>query len=232
LSNCHYFLSNYPFGIDVISDVRDDLLNNEFKFNPSIVNEVDTFFQTIKQQRKKLSPNFLEEPLTFVSVHVRRTDYEHHMQVIVDFGGFYYSSAYFKQAMKYFRLHFTNVVFVVASDDIKWCEENISGDDVFFTRTTSKDTSKNQMHFDFVALAHCNNSIVSSGTFGIWSAYFQSDGGTHIFNGYEHSSNTIWPGEIYLNTPTSTWLKMDDPCLYMVDKRWKFSNSTNCNRFR
>jgi hypothetical protein len=88
--------SNHPFGIDIISDVRDDLLNNEFKFNPSIVNEVDTFFQTIKQQRKNLSAHSPEEPLTFVSVHVRRTDYEHHMQAVWKSGGFYYSIAYFR----------------------------------------------------------------------------------------------------------------------------------------
>jgi hypothetical protein len=180
------------------------------------------------QQREKKQST---EPLTFVSVHVRRTDYEHHMQFMFEKGGYYYSSAYFKQAMDYFRVNHTNVVFVVASDDNAWCEENLSDEDVFFTRRSSRYASINQVNFDFAALVSCNNSIVSSGTFGIWSAFLKSTG-THIYNGYEHKKHIAWPGlNQYLNTPTTTWIQMEDPCRYILFERWAFRNSTTCIRF-
>jgi hypothetical protein len=114
-------------------------------------------------------------------------------------------------------------------DDIKWCVDNISSEDVFFTKDTFKPNY--QILFDFVALQHCNNSIVSSGTFGLWSAYMKSTG-IHIYNGYMRNGQIDRGFIEYLKTPTTTWIKMDDPCRYMLDDRWAMHNSSDCIGFR
>ncbi|MGH0174339.1 UNVERIFIED_CONTAM: hypothetical protein FKN15_067788 [Acipenser sinensis] len=60
-------------------------------------------------------------------------------------------------------------VFVVTSNGMEWCKENIeaSKGDVYF----SGDGNESNPAKDFAILAHCNHTIMTIGTFGYWAGY-------------------------------------------------------------
>ena len=57
------------------------------------------------------------------------------------------------------------VVFVVCSDGMTWCRENLAGrDDVIFIESGVSEV-------DLAVLASCRHSIITAGTFGWWAAW-------------------------------------------------------------
>jgi len=65
-------------------------------------------------------------------------------------------------------------MFVVVSDDTKWCERELRGDDVVVIKT-------NAPAQDLAIMAACNHSIIDYGTYGIWWAIL-SGGDTFVCN--------------------------------------------------
>ena len=69
--------------------------------------------------------------------------------------------------MDHFRQKFRNstheVLFVMASDDIGWCQQMFANDtdaDVVFASTASKMLAVKQPTFDLAVLSLCNHSII------------------------------------------------------------------------
>ncbi len=75
------------------------------------------------------------------------------------------SRAYFLEAMSIFRKKYVTplgaVLFVIASDDMDWCEKMLlNEDDVVLTSSSSSTFSKQQPTFDLAILSQCNHSII------------------------------------------------------------------------
>ena len=75
----------------------------------------------------------------FIGVHVRRTDYLTWVRRM--FHGVPVGREYFHHAMDYFSRKLSNPVFVVVTDDLTWCKENLGN-------------SSNRLHFTQDTLAH------------------------------------------------------------------------------
>ena len=71
-----------------------------------------------------------------IGVHVRRTDYLHHVK---EYGnGHLVIGKYFEKAMRYLGEKFSNVAFVVVSDNMGWCRKHFSHlNDVDFVAAVS-----------------------------------------------------------------------------------------------
>ena len=74
------------------------------------------------------------------------------------------SSQFIRAAMDVFQQKYetekTKVLFVMASDDSKWCQDMFSNDtNVILTFTFQNKISKEQPTFDMAVLSHCNHSI-------------------------------------------------------------------------
>uniref|UniRef100_A0A4W3HUE9 L-Fucosyltransferase n=1 Tax=Callorhinchus milii TaxID=7868 RepID=A0A4W3HUE9_CALMI len=138
----------------------------EFTFHDYLIDEANTFLRSISKGQDKV---------TYVAVHVRRGDYVHTMPNI--WKGVVADKGYLEKAMSYFRKKYSNVVFVVTSEGMDWCKDNIdaSKGDVHF----SGDGQSGSPARDFSLLAHCNHTIMTIGTFGIWAAYLA--GGETIY---------------------------------------------------
>nr|XP_014432272.1 galactoside 2-alpha-L-fucosyltransferase 2-like [Pelodiscus sinensis] len=142
--------------------------------------------------------------VTYVGVHVRRGDYVRVMHQV--WKGVVADKAYLDKAMGYFRAKYQEPVFVVTSNGMDWCRENIdaSRGDVYF----SGDGKESSPGRDFALLAHCNHTIMTIGTFGIWAAYLA--GGETIY-----SVNYILPDSPFLHFYKSTavflpeWIGID-----------------------
>ncbi|KAM4703057.1 uncharacterized protein WCC33_011631 [Rhinophrynus dorsalis] len=138
----------------------------EFTFHDIIKEESNAYLFKLRGDK---------ENVTFVGVHVRRGDYVHIMPnqrkgVVAD-------KSYLQKAMYYFRKKYENPLFVVTSNDMHWCKENIdkSRGDVHF----AGDGNEGSPSRDFALLVHCNHTIMTIGTFGYWAAYLA--GGETIY---------------------------------------------------
>ena len=97
---------------------------------------------------------------TLIGIHVRRGD-------IADAKCSGYTMAttgYFRKAMELYRTEFKNAIFVVVSDSIEWCKDNLVADDVIYSKFTEPIT-------DLALMSMCHHMIVSGGTFGFWGAW-------------------------------------------------------------
>lgn len=126
--------------------------------------------QVVLHQARKRRPFYSN--ITFVGIHVRQTDYIKYLKNV--YGGTPATKDYFYKAMKYFEEKYKTVVFVVTSDNIKWCLENLNvGSQVFFT------SGRNSPELDLVILSLCNHTIIDYGTYGVWAAVYA--GGETVF---------------------------------------------------
>ncbi|KAM9095168.1 LOW QUALITY PROTEIN: galactoside alpha-(1,2)-fucosyltransferase 2-like [Sarcophilus harrisii] len=116
-----------------------------------------------------------KNPATFVGVHVRRGDYVKIMPQ--NLKGVVADKGYLDQAMNWFRAQYSDAVFVVTSNGMEWCQDNIdnSKGDVIFAGDGKEDSPEK----DFAVLTQCNHTIMTIGTFGIWAAYLA--GGKTIY---------------------------------------------------
>ena len=121
---------------------------------------------------------------TWVGVHVRRGDFWQHAIS---------SLKYILDAITYFKQKYENAVFVIASDDKDYCLKhfsNLSG-----VILTPKYFSPTQ---DLAALASCQHSIVTAGSYGWWSALLAGGDVYHDINYFrEVCSNCSCSRESY-----------------------------------
>ncbi|XDB60246.1 hypothetical protein ABFV05_013862 [Capra hircus] len=123
-------------------------------------------------------PRTGDRPSTFVGVHVRRGDY---LQVMpLHWKGVVGDRAYLQQAMDWFRARHKAPIFVVTSNGMEWCRENIdtSRGDVIF----AGDGQEGAPHKDFALLTQCNHTIMTIGTFGFWAAYLAGGDTVYLAN--------------------------------------------------
>ena len=88
------------------------------------------------------------------SIHIRRGDYlklpDHHPTQTLD---------YYNKAMSLFD---SDTLFVIFSDDIDWCKNNIKNNTIFI--------EGNSPDKDLYLMSLCQNHIISNSTFGWWAS--------------------------------------------------------------
>lgn len=101
-----------------------------------------------------LIPRYPTQP-NLVSIHIRRGDYVKlsHKHPPVDL-------LYIKDSMGYFRDH----SFLVFSDDIQWCKENLVGERIHYWIDSDPIESMAMM-------ASCRHNIISNSSFSWWGAW-------------------------------------------------------------
>ncbi|XP_013772668.2 galactoside 2-alpha-L-fucosyltransferase 2-like [Limulus polyphemus] len=136
-------------------------IKEQFRFIDSIDEYAESVLHQIQQTRS------VE---TFIGIHVRRTDM---VKVMKRHKSFLPGSEYFNKSMDYFLSRYQNVAFVVASDDRKWCQENLIHPNLVIAPHPPSPAH------DMAVLSKCNHSIITVGTFGTWAAYLA--GGETIY---------------------------------------------------
>ena len=116
--------------------------------------------------------------VTWVGVHNRRGDYGHHLAAL--YGLHLLEPGYFQRAMQRFNSEYSNVIFIIVTDDMDWAESNLMfpGLQVVFAghrKVLEKDVkhplaTADDIGDDLALLAACNHTILSYGTFGQWAA--------------------------------------------------------------
>ncbi|CAM5173944.1 unnamed protein product [Eretmochelys imbricata] len=141
-------LTGYPWSWTFYHHLRQEILQ-EFSFHDHVKEEANRYLAGLRGQRRNV---------TYV-------------------GGVVADKGYLEKAMGYFRAKYQEPVFVVTSNGMEWCRENIdtSRGDVYF----SGDGKESSPGRDFALLVHCNHTIMTIGSFGIWASYLA--GGETIY---------------------------------------------------
>ena len=145
------------------STFLDGYLQSWRYFYPTNVRSSLKFKPAIERQAAVLLSGF--GSMTLVGIHVRYT--------LQREGGYlrFPPLGYFQKVMTYFRSKFTDVLFVVASQDTAWCLEQ----DVFAASDVRIITQQRDVAVEMAILAGCDHVAITVGTFGWWAAYLGAD---------------------------------------------------------
>ena len=146
------------------------------------VRKVFTFREKYLREARKFLRLPTDSRRVLIGVHIRRGDFatEYHKK-----RGFTVADGnYTQKAMDWYRKKYNQCLFVVVSDDIPWCKDNIKGEDVVYSNFT-------EGIVDLAILSLCHHSIITGGTFGWWGGWLA--GGTVIYLAdYPYPGTWLW----------------------------------------
>ena len=175
-----YWLQSFKYFQGISKYVYHTMLST---FESTLLQKAKAFIEGVKcEYRKREGFEAHETNVTTVCVHVRRGDYLKERNI--EHGFLTPSAMDIKNAMNYLENKFKNTVFIIASNGIKWCKENLNGSNVFFSNMTSPNE-------DFVLLSSCDHMIQTVGTFSWWAGWLTSwRGGTVMYYQHQFAENT------------------------------------------
>ena len=148
-------LNGYYQSWKYFDHVKNDI-REQFRFNTEINSIVDDFFQSVHT-------DFGKDNLTKIGLHVRRGDIVTN-SMLIQHGHLAANISYINRAIDYFKAKYPKSVFIVCSNDIPWCKENIQRKDVVFS-------VRHDAGEDLAILSRCDHMIVTVGTYGWWGAW-------------------------------------------------------------
>ncbi|KAL3847864.1 hypothetical protein ACJMK2_018755 [Sinanodonta woodiana] len=165
------------------------LIRKSFKFRPNIYEPAQQLVASLRVKNK-----------TVVGVHVRGGDMTIHENTILG-----YSTApisYLHKSMNYFRERYNNTCFIIASDDITLCKENIRGhNDIVFSYFGNAGA-------DLAPLSACDHVIMTSGTFGWWGAWL-AGGDVVYFKRFPRAGSTREKAMCHQDYYLPHWIGME-----------------------
>ena len=178
--------------------VMRDLIRNHFRFRREIRLEADAFLRRSMESFKLSTTD-----VAIIAVHIRRTDMLSKEQPA--HSTLY--TTYFSHAIAFFNRLFNNkTMYVVCSDDIKWSEKN------FVTESPTVFSVGHNADVDFAILSRCNHSILTLGTFGVWTAHMA--GGITVEHNQTSPSENLKPLDVInvkadpIKDPTTNFIRM------------------------
>ncbi len=119
-----------------------------------------------------------------VSIHVRRTDY-----LLAANGTPVLNFEYYLNAIEEVKLHETNPVWVIFSDDLTWCKEKFA----FLSSAIFVDGNEATPWEDMYLISACHHHIIANSTFSWWGAFL----------GHHPSGVTLYPKAWFRGAPTT-----------------------------
>ena len=189
---------NYPFHFAYHSLPNDDIMidgffqsEKYFVHNREGVLDLFRVPNSILDTINEKYTDLLKKRTT--SIHVRRGDYLKHPDVHP-----VQTPEYYKHGME--LLKDQTDIFIVCSDDIPWCKENIKGDNVVYIEDERE-------YVELYLMSLCNNNIICNSSFGWWGAWLNESPNKIVIG------PKIWFGtkNNHLNTDDvipETWIKI------------------------
>ncbi|XP_005099117.1 galactoside alpha-(1,2)-fucosyltransferase 2 [Aplysia californica] len=142
-----------------------DTIRKEFTFNLNTQRKANDILVNVGVHPNRSS--------ILVGIHVRRGDYLDKPRIAA--GRVTAPPSYFNAAMRWMKTKFPNdqIIYVVASDDLKWCAENFKN----YTDVKVLPDASEGVHM--AIMASCDHVIMSTGTYSWWAAWLS--GGIGIY---------------------------------------------------
>ena len=149
-----------------------------------------------------------------ISIHIRRTDYINNPILCV------LPISYYKKCIDYFGADCNYLIF---SDDIKWCKENI-----LINSLINKEFVQEKDYLELFLMSKCDHNIIANSTFSWWGAYLNKNPKKEVLypnqwftlNTIECNNNTICP---------TSWKKIYITDITIVTEYFKIETSKHNN---
>lgn len=124
-----------------------------------------TFKESVQGKNLECYEHF--KGVNTVSVHIRRKDYLHN----VNLGGIC-QKHYYDEAINYMKEKLTDPVFFFFSDDIDWCKSEFgeTPENYYVDWNIGKDSFR-----DMQLMSLCKNNIIANSSFSWWGAWLNSN---------------------------------------------------------
>jgi len=162
-----------------------------WNIRPQFVEKANEFIRRVKDS--------YETNVRVVAMHIRLGDYllpEHHHFVRL------WQTDYYTKAMQVITEKHEHVKFLIFSNDIKWCRENLLPDSSDEDFVDTKDDC-----LDFAIMASCDDIIIANSSFSLWAAFMNKNPDKTIVCPtqylYEYSEFSHINGNYYPNDWTS-----------------------------
>ncbi|KAG5882438.1 hypothetical protein JTB14_025244 [Gonioctena quinquepunctata] len=185
-TNQSIILPQYSIQPDLVSTWVQDIVQ-EFTIKNKLLEKSQQILHTAVRNTNRLNH-------IFVGVHIRRTDYIGYLKRKYDTHPA--DLNFFISAMKAFEGKYSNVVFIIVSDDPQWCWKKFAFKPNVYVCGRRH---RNSPALDMAILASCNHTIYDYGTFGEWGAIL-AGGETIYYNLSHHSSARL--GQLMKNWHT------------------------------
>jgi hypothetical protein len=167
----------------------EDKIKKEFQFKKEIEETTKDYFNGLKKEYSKK---------TITGIHVRRGDTLTNSCTTEEYalhnkpkkkrgrkltpGGCWVlpNASWHNKMMK--KLKSDDNIFLIISDDIEWCKENIKGDDVIYSKFSVDGHSEIKSEYlDLCLITYCDNFVMSCSTFSWWGAWLsKKDGQVYV----------------------------------------------------
>ncbi|XP_056631621.1 galactoside 2-alpha-L-fucosyltransferase Sec1-like [Diorhabda sublineata] len=125
---------------------------------------------------------------TFIGVHVRRTDYVSYIKR--KYNAEPVDSKFFLKAMDMFEKKYPDSIFIIVSDDPKWCWKEFKFKKNAYVVGKYHGGSSTPA-LDLTILASCNHTIFDYGTYGMWGALLAGGETVYYDLNPEYSSHKL-----------------------------------------
>ena len=138
-------------------------LKNRLKFSSLIQSKINHYLHSVLSDKSS--------DTSLVGIHIRRGDFKN----LADHGYTVSNIAYIENAIKYYEQQKKGIMFIIATKDQTWTKEHVLPlrNNIFMSPFTSP-------FDDMCLLASCNDSIITGGSYGWWSAYLA--GGSVVYD--------------------------------------------------
>lgn len=150
----------------------------EFSFKQHIRMKAKFIFERVTTEYN----NAIDSKWQFVGVHVRRGDKIDIRKNDKRSGIKVATKEYLSKAVDWYESMYTNVFFVVISDDMLWTKKNMPGN------IKVKYIENNPPEIDLAIITMCDHFIMTVGTFGWWAGWLIGGNVTYFNNPAEDDS--------------------------------------------
>ena len=116
------------------------------------------------EAREKLSI-YKKDSDVLISAHIRRLGHENPETQNIHK---YPTADYYQNALNYFKIRYDNPKMLVFSDDMKWCKQNIVGNEIDYSE-------ENSSIIDFTMMSLCNHNIITPSSFSWWASWLNNN---------------------------------------------------------
>lgn len=149
-----------------------------FYQNPLFIENIDSLLRSLYKNNQVLGSlnekiiNKIDAKVS-VSLHIRRGDYLNISKYDV-FNGL----SYYENAINFFNHRFSNVIYVVFSNDIEWVKNNlkVDGEYIYVDWNTNENSYK-----DMLLMSKCNHNIIANSSFSWWGAWLNENSEKIVF---------------------------------------------------
>lgn len=168
-SHPNVMINRLNIKIYALHKFRREIIDRIFKFRPYLESGAQG---VLKKAGEQLNAT------TFIGVHVRRGDYQKFRKT--RYGDSLVTKDFYLNGMKWFKKKYKKCVFLVVSDDMKWCRTN------FGQESEAVMVGGSSPELDLAILSACNHSLVDYGTFSTWGAYLAGKGRSTVITANFH----------------------------------------------